>query len=990
MRRRLNSRNALAAFALAPVTIVSQTYAQETPDSQALSQVDEILVTSSRIRRFEDAFSNPIVSIDAQSMQNSGSTNLSHYLKELPALTGSLDANDAAGVNTFIGGTGMSLLDLRNLGVERTLVLVDGRRHVAALPGTAAVDVDTIPLALVDRIEVQTGGASAIYGADGVSGVINFVMKKDFEGLDVRTQFGRSEHGDAGKQIFSAAAGANLADGRGNITFALEYAKDERLSSSRRDFALGDSQRSFVSNPADRGDDPGTPDKVPVADLRFFDSSPDGAVDANFDFFPDFNGTGEPFDFGTLPQPSPFSPPISPYYQVGGDGTRSARYLGDLLPEVERYTANTFVNFELTPAARLFGELKYSVSNSFSESAPTFDFYLLLDPDNAFTPASIADAADGGPVLMSRDHFDLGIRNEDIERETLRSVLGIGGDITNRVRYEVSYVYGESKIENEIGNNRYNDRFAAALDAVIDPATGQATCRSNLDPAAAPSNLSWQGWDSYEPLPGTWAGSFTPGPSSGCLPLNLFGHGAGAAEAIDWIFTDSLSSAKIKQHVVQAFISGDSQDWFELAAGPMGFAAGAEWREERSTSNPPIEDQLKLTFNNDLLPQGGGYDVMEAFGEINIPLLKDRAFADWLSIDGALRLSDYSTTGSATTWKTGLIWSPVPDVSFRATLAEATRAPNINELFDPGGQNFADILDPCDINALDEGSSTRAANCAALLNSLGVDPTSFTDPNSARVAGESFGTPTLEEEVAQTTTIGFVLRPRFLPNLTVSLDWYEIDLTDAISTATPQESARICVDSPTLENEFCELITREAGTARIVDFIERPLNVANFSTEGYDFTLNYRWEPTAPNWGNFNVRLIGNKLEELTFIRLPGSEPDPEAGEEDRPEWQSNLDLTWQREALLVNYGVNYFDKTYRYTYQERRANADIVAPEYRKYDARFTHDIQGRLGLGSGISIYAGVDNITNQKPDIGKTFYPVSAAGRFWYLGATFSGFR
>jgi outer membrane receptor protein involved in Fe transport len=167
------------------------------------------------------------------------------------------------------------------------------------------------------------------------------------------------------------------------------------------------------------------------------------------------------------------------------------------------------------------------------------------------------------------------------------------------------------------------------------------------------------------------------------------------------------------------------------------------------------------------------------------------------------------------------------------------------------------------------------------------------------------------------------------------------------------------------------------------------LNVAKFTTEGYDFTVNYRWEPVAKNWGTFDARLIGNKLEELTFIRLPGSEPDPEVGEEDRPEWQTNLDLTWQLDALVVNYGLNYFDKTYRYTYQERRANADIVAPEYRKYDARFTHDVHASFGLSNGLSLYGGVDNLTDQKPGIGQTFYPVSAVGRFWYLGARFSGF-
>lgn len=986
-RRRLISGNIFAILALVP-TSATTTWAQ---DASAVPEVEpeEILVTSSRIRRPDDAFSNPVLAISSESLQYSGTTNLSQHLKELPALVGSSDANDAAGANAFIGGTGLSLMNLRNLGVERTLVLVDGRRHVAALPGTAAVDVDTIPVALVERIEVQTGGASAIYGADGVTGVVNFIMKKDFEGVDVRTQFGRSGHSDANQYLFSVAAGSNFAQERGNVSFALEYAKDERLRSTRRDYVLGDRRRSFVPNPADRGDDPNLPDNVPVSDLRFFDSSPDGAVDANFDFLPDFNGTGEPFDGGTLPAPGPGRPPISPYYQLGGDGTLTARYFGDLLPEVERYTANTFAHFELTPSARLFGELKYSRSDSFSTSAPSFDFYLYLDPDNAYIPPSIAAASGGDAVLMSRDHFDLGDRYEDIERETLRSVIGLGGEIGSSLRYEASYVYGKTDVTNELGNNRYNDRFAAALDAVIDPNTGQAVCRSNLDPSAAPTNLSWQGWDSYDPLPGTWAGSFTPGAGSGCIPLNLFGAGAGSKAAMAWIHTDSIAKYELEQHVLQAFVSGDSGEWFELPAGPIGFALGTEWREERSEANPAPEDTAGLTFNNDLLPEGGRYDVIEGFGEINVPLLQNRPFAELLSIDAALRLSNYSTTGSATTWKTGLIWSPVNDIALRATVAEATRAPNIDELFDPGGQNFADLADPCDITSLDEGSSTRAANCAALLSSLGVDPTTFIDPNSSRVSGESFGTPTLKEEVAETTTVGFVLRPRFVPNLSLSIDWYEIDLTDAINTATAQESAQICVDSPSLDNDFCGLITREAGTGRIIDFIERPLNVANFTTEGYDFTANYQWEPTNANWGAFNFRVIGNKLSELTYVRLPGSEPDPEVGEEDRPEWQGSFDLTWERENLIVNYGLSYFDETYRYTYQERRANPDIVADEYRKYDARMTHDLQARYGFANGLSVYGGVDNFTDQEPDIGMTFYPVSAVGRFWYVGASFNRF-
>lgn len=983
-------RRLWALVALSPASLMAPAVlAQDSPRIQN-ETIDEIVVTSSRIRQSRDTFSNPVVAIDAEAIQQSGTTSLSNFLKEQPALVGSRDAHDAAGSNAFIGGTGLSLLDLRNLGYARTLVLVDGRRHVAALPGTAAVDVDTIPIALVDRIDVQTGGASAIYGADGVSGVVNFVMKKDFEGVDAKAQFGRSSHGDAESRIYSVAAGKNFAAGRGNISFALEQASEERLHSHRRSFAGTSSYVSFVENPADPDDDPSVPDRVPMRDVRFWDSSPHGGIFIDEFDRPQFNGDDTPFDIGTLPQPGPGLPPIRPYLQQGGDGTPTYGYVGDLLPEIDRRTANLFVTYELSPAARLFGELKYSRSESYSQSSPTFDFFLEIGADNPFLPPNIAArvAETGVPAIyMSRDHFDLGIRSENIERDTFRSVLGIGGDLTDRIRYEVSYVYGETKVDNRIGNNRYNDRFAAAIDAVRDPVTGERVCRSSLDPTAEPPNLWWQEWDTYQPAPGTWAGSFTPGPNSGCVPINLFGHGSVSEEAAAWIMTDSLSRSKIDQHVVQAYLSGDTGAWFELPAGAPGFALGVERREEASKSTPPLEDTLGLTFGNVLLPTHGRYDVSEVFAELNIPLIERRPFAERLSLDGAVRFSDYSTTGSATTWKTGLIWAPTTDIAFRATVAEATRAPNIDELFDPGGQNFGGISDPCDTNRLDEGSSTRAANCAALLTGLGVDPTTFRDQNSATVAGISHGNPDLEEEIAKTKTIGVVVRPRFVPNLSLSIDWYDIKLTNAISVASAQEMARICVDSPTLDNEFCDLITREAGTGRITGFVQSPLNVARFTTEGYDFTVDYRLE--TDRIGAFDFRVVGNKLEDLTFIHLPDSEPDPEAGEADAPEWQANFDLTWQLDSLLVHYGVNYFAETYRYSFQQRRANPDMVAREYRKYDARFTHDMQVRYGFANGLSVYAGVDNLTNQKPDIGALFYPVSAVGRYWYVGATFKGF-
>ncbi|MDJ0909839.1 MAG: TonB-dependent receptor [Woeseiaceae bacterium] len=994
VRRAIGVAAGTAIFAANPVL------AQDADDDSLSApevQLEEIIVTSSRIQKPDYAFSNPVVSVDAEQISFSGATSMTEFLKDLPALTGSLDANDAAGSNAFIGGTGLTLLDLRNLGIDRTLVLVDGRRHVASLPGSAAVDIDTIPIDLIERVEVQTGGASAIYGADGVSGVVNLIMKKDFEGLSVRARFGESSESDSENRRISVLGGMNFANGRGNITGSLEFNSDERLNASARTFAAGGQREIFVDNPAELGgDDPNVPDEIPLNDIRFFDSSLAGAVDTDFDFVNDFNGTDTPWNGGTVPF-------IPPFLQQGGDGTPLDLFIGDLLPEEERTTANLFARYEFSDRLTLFGEAKFSRTEAFSESQPTFDFFLWLEPDYAFLTPNIAAAAagnaGGGAVLVSRDHFDLGVRAEDITRDQLRGVIGIEGDLPNNFRYEISYVYGETEVENNIVNNRLNDRWAAALDAVIDPATGQATCRSNLDPTAVPENLSWQGWEAdFTPLPGTWAGSFTPGANSGCVPVDILGDGDVSPEAAAWINTNSLARSKLTQNVVQGYISGDSERWFELPAGPIGIAAGFEWREEESESNPPIEDQLGLTFGNVLSPERGEYDVTEFFGEVDVPLIADAPFAQLLSVDAAVRFSDYSTIGNATTWKVGGVWTPVEDLSFRATVAEATRAPNIGELFDPGGQTFQFITDPCDITETDQGTEFRAANCAALLNGLGVDPTTFIDPNSASIPGTLQGNTELTEEVADTTTIGVIYRPRFIENLTLAVDWYDIELDEAINTARPQVAADLCVDLPTLDNQFCGLIDRDGTTGGIVDFRQQPVNVANFRTEGFDFTVNYLWDPA--NWGidrnlgTLNLRVIGNKLEDLTFINLPGADPDSDLGESDpsngfqAPEYQVAFNALWARGPLAVNYSLNWFDETQRYTDEEIANNPDIAAPQYLSYDDHIVQDLQVRWDHGESWSFYGGVNNLTDEKPDIGETFFPVSAVGRYFYVGFDYRG--
>lgn len=991
------ARTVHPTFFLALLLSLPVVHAQEKPDKSSRSTTNsELIVTGSRISSATTERSNPVLTIDATTIDYSGKINLTDLLQELPALTNSQDSNDSAGANdnNFIGGTGLNLLNLRNLGFNRTLVLINGRRHVASLAGTSAVDTQTIPLDLIERVDISTGGASAIYGADGVSGVINFVLRDDFSGFRVRSQFGAPETGGNDQGLFSATAGKNFGEGKGNIAFAVELSRESRLEARQRSYASGRETR-FVANPNDPFDDPAIPDRIPLSDLRWYGSGPGGAVDINAldalfgfgDFLPEFDGgTDAPWDYGAFPNG------IQSFtYQQGGSGTPSGGSSGDLLPEEKRIVANIFGHYDITERSRLFTELKYVNTQSLTYAQPTFDYSVWIEGDNPFIPANIAAAAGAGnPVLVTRDNFDFGIRGEDIERDTYRAVLGIEGTLTNWLNYNISTTYGKTEITQLALNNRFNDRYAAALDAVIDPLSGQPVCRSTLDPTMEGFNTLWLGWASPT--------SFTPGSGSGCVPINIFGNGSPSSAAIDWIMTDSRSQDRITQKVATAYLSGTADPLFKAPGGSVGFAIGAEWRREDARSTPAIEDQLGLTFGNILNPSRGHYEVSEAFVEVDIPLINDRPLFQALSVDAAHRYSHYTTIGDASTWKVGLSWLPVEDILIRATRARAVRAPNISELFEPDAQTFLPIDDPCDPVNLGLGTQYRAANCAQLLTAAGADPNTFTDINfGTGVAGTVRGNQQLTEETADTTTVGIMLRPSSLPGFTFSVDYYDIDLTHAINTLDPQNLAEQCVDLPTTSNQFCSLIVREVGGANaggIIDYTIQPVNVARFRTRGYDVMLDYkmepgRWRAQAADWGVASIKIIGNHLQDLYFVNLPGADPDQDIGEQGAPRRQYNLDLTWQRGPMLLNYGVNYFSRTQRYTYAERLAQPDIAESRYLNFKEHFTQDIQGRYTFSNDLTIYIGINNLTNEQPDLGEVFYPTSAVGRFWYGGLVFNSF-
>lgn len=953
---RLAVTTSLLALAC-PIAAMAQDATPPAPAGDGAAPVREetIVVTGTRLRRPDYATASPTVSFGTAQLVQAGTTNITDFLTSMPALIGSSTSRDNSGDRAGIGATGLNLLNLRNLGTDRTLVLVDGRRHVSGLDGSQAVDVNTIPEDLIERVDILTGGASAIYGADAVSGVVNFVMKKRFSGLTVRGQSGISRYGDAGNKVIAVTAGHNF--DRGNITLSYEYNEEDRLDSHQRPEFSGSRAVGLYRNPDYDKTKPGSYSRIPLNDVRYEWTSRVGAVDVTGDGIPDFTGLGKVYNLGTE---------LPGGYSRGSDDTLVSDYANDLRPSIKRHIANMFSTFQLSDSIEVYSELKYVNLTAYSLAQPTFDYYMFVPGDNPYIPSAIANAIDPalGGVLVTRDNFDLGQRGERIKRETVRTVVGARGDLSSTLHYDVSWVFGQTDVTNHLINDRYTDRWNAAYDAVIDPATGRPTCRVNLDPTAA-AHLT-----------------FKPGE---CVPFNLFGEGVSSQASLDFIRANTTERSRVRQNVVTASINGDTSKFFNLPGGAVGFVVGGEYRKESSRFQPdPLEVQ-GLTFTNQLLPTKGNFDVKEAFGELDLPLLKDKPFFKVLDLSAAARYADYSTTGHATTWKIDANWAPISDIRLRGTLSRAVRAPNISELFGASSQTYAFFDDPCIVANRSIGKASRAANCEAILSKAGLTTdqiANFDDTRSVNIAGTSGGNPKLTPEVANTWTAGVVLQPSFIRGFQLSVDWYDIKLKQAINTVTAQQLAELCVDSPTIDNQFCANIVRAAGTGLISGFSLSPQNVASFKTAGLDVNLAYRF--AIDKVGQFELRVVGNYLNKLTKVGVPGADPTDQLGQYDyfSPKYQAYTTLSYSTGPVTLNYNWSWFDKTRRYTLDKYK-NPSYVAPEYAFVKAHSVHNIYGEARVNDKFTFYGGITNLFNQKPEIGYNTYPTEAIGTSFFAG-------
>lgn len=971
----------------------------------AAAEEEVIVVTGTRIQRPDFQFSNPVVSSTAEEIAHSGTTNLLDYLQTVPALNNSLNGTEGF---PNAGFSGVDLLNLRNLGVNRTLVLVDGRRHVPGNPGSSAVDVSAIPTDLVARVDVLTGGASAIYGADGVSGVVNFIMQDDFEGLRVRAEAGVPEEDGQDTQFLAITAGTNFAEGRGNIAGAFEYSNETRLVCAQRSQCIDEVR--FVVNPDTSNPEYGPYSRIPLGNLVWFSSGRGGGVATDAfstgDFYTaDYDGSTDAlWDFGTEFAPGVYD--IGFTYGQGGSGTPTRGYTETLLPEVERMNINLLAHYDLTNAMTVYGQMKMVHSEAFNLIQPGFDYAYEIGLANPFMPANIRNAAigNGEPgVYISRDHFELGVQGERQERDTVRGVIGLRGDFSENIHYDISYVAGQLSEDFTNVNSRFEDRFAAAIDVVDPDGAGPLgpTCRVNVDPAGylASYNLNDRELTSGQPnYPSPI--SFSAGPGSGCLPLNTFGEGNADPAAIDWVMNDLHTSTRVRQQVFTAAFNGTLGSFLRLQGGEIGWAGGTEWRRETLTSTPDTLSQLGVTQSGPAPVTRGGYEVTEGFLEASLPILADLPGAEALTLDWAHRYANYSSLGAANTWKFGLSYSPIEDLTFRATRAEAVRAPNIGELYNPIATTFQFINDPCSAAWITSAPDVaqRTANCAVLLAAAGApapgpDPlVNYVDPFSAFTkTGRAGGNADLNVETAATDTFGVIWRPSFLNRFAIAVDYYDIVIEDAINLVDPQDIADKCVDAPTtVGNPFCAAITRQVGgggAGGIIDFLQAPFNVAEFTTRGVDLTIAYRFEPSSwglGDWGTFDLRAVINNTMELGFVPLPGIEKDDDLSEAASvaPDWQANFDVTWEIGRWTTHYGYNFTTDMLRYENNLMALDPMRVAPEYKYVDGLRSHSIQVRYSVTDDFQVYGGANNLGYEyragDPNFG------DPNGRFFYIGA------
>jgi iron complex outermembrane recepter protein len=824
-----------AAIAATPAAIAQSTTppagppANESPTATPApvavpaEDLQSVTVTASRLSSLGFSAPTPTSVLSSDALESRGLTNVGDALNEMPSFRPSQNAATAPQSSSQSGQT---YADLRGLGSTRTLVLVDGRRFVPSAP-TGQVDLNLIPTILIDRVEVVTGGASASYGSDAVSGVVNIILNKKLEGLKTDFSTGISTYGDDLERRFSLAYGSGFAGDRGHFVIGGEYVQSDGVD-SYLDRPWGRRADDVISFPTNRP--AGTPSRI-FASGATYTNSPSGGIiiGPNADTNPangadvlrgiGFGPGGTPYNFNYGNDPGGGTA----YNNTAPDGSFTRLGQEAVLP-VTRYTVVPHLDFNITDHLSFFVEGNYARSGS-TYNGPTLrdtsTTAIVLKQDNAFLPDSVRATMAANNIAtfsLARANVDYDQSLPDNYNITRRVVAGLKGDLGGSWTWDGYYEYGRDTYEQDLGNVRITRNFNYAIDAVRDPGTGQIVCRALL--------------------PGS--STYNPTAAAGCQPLDLFGNGSPSQAASDYVHGTSFYQIVMEQQAGALNLRGEP---FNTWAGPFALAAGAEYRKDQTEATAdPLSQAGLFAFGN---PKAfsGSFNTKEVYSEVDVPLARNLPALTSFDLNGAVRYTDYSSSGDVTTWKVGAVWKPIDnDITFRATRSRDIRAPNASELFQITGST----------------STLRNTFSGQTLQINLVNEPS----------------PTLQPEKADTTTVGFVLEPRFVPGLHVSVDYYNIDIRGAISSYAPQSLidncyAEVQAGAP---GYFCSFVTRNGTgtTTNISSVAVQLVNIAAVKASGVDFDILYR-HPLGV--GSLTTQLLGTYTAHLTSDDGLGNAP---------------------------------------------------------------------------------------------------------------------
>ena len=917
--RWLPSVTALAGLAI--VTSPSALAQQE-------GEIEEVIVTGSRlVRRDLDAVS-PVVVINDAAIRNAGNVTIEETLNEMPQLA----SDNTSSVNSG-GGSGILTADLRGLDAVRTLVLVNGRRFTPA-NSRGHTDLTSIPDALVERVEIVTGGASAVYGSDAIAGAVNFILKDDFEGLEFGYYLGETAEGDATTQKFDLTIGGNFADDRGNAVVSVSYTDRGDIFFADRSYSdpsLFESGTGLV--PGGSSNIPGTRQFLTPTELAGLNG-----IDLTC-----ASGSLGGIRFGDQGAPLPFCDP---------DDRFNFAPLNYLLRPLERVQISTLAHYDINDNVTAYTELFYMNNRNEWQQAPNagglqtsgqprgdylipnFAINPVLFPatrDFLIANANVYDPDGDGTATIQgtgRRSVETGARNNKFDRNSYNTTVGLKGDFEAGSRtwtWDTFFQFQHAITEDNTAGELSSLRVALASDVTVDPAApGGVRCTNDF---------------------------------LGCVPANFLGLNSLSPEAAAFISPNHGVTNVLERQVYGGFISGDI---FELPAGPVAVGIGFEERQDKYEFRPDTAEQGG-EFGDPQPPISAGIDLTEFFAEARVPIVEGASFADYLGLELGVRTSDYSTIGNVTTWKAGLEWAPTDWLRFRTMFNRATRSPNLDELFQTVAIGFSAGDDLCDFNF----SPSAAAKAECVLQGIAQADIDAFVHLGVGFGVRSGGNQDLTEEEADTFTVGFVFSPPFLEGLNLTLDYYDIEITDAVNQLSAQQVVDSCFRADNLDHnsETCQAINRFPSGQ--LDFVDaRSLNLASITASGLDLQADYSFDLGA---GSLDLQLLASWALENEKVAEPG---------------QPGLDClghfggscsgfnTFIQPDTKYVFNAGYLTGDFAGRFQWRNISSISLFPgrtnPVKSASAVDYLDLNFDYTFNERYTVFLGIDNLTDEEPPI------------------------